>query len=366
MTPSPASPLLAPRLLEWYAAARRALPWRDSPTPYAVWVSEIMLQQTRADTARAYFRRWMHRFPTLESLAAASQQEALALWEGLGYYTRARNLHRAAQIVMERFEGNIPSEPRTLQELPGIGEYTAAAIASLAFGRNLVAVDANVRRVFARLFDVSTPLGKAETERNLRSLAAAHLPPGHSGDYNQALMDLGALVCTPKAPRCEACPLNDLCLARARGTQSQRPVRPPKNPAPHYDVSAAVIRRNGSILLARRPEGGMLGGLWEFPGGKVQPGETYRAALQREIREELDARIEAGAHLGTYRHAFTHFRITLRAYACRLHPASPPPRPLEHSAIVWVRPAEFDAYPMGKVDRQIARHLQEGKTHVSD
>ena len=357
MTP-PAPSSLTSRLLDWYAQEGRALPWRDSPTPYAVWVSEIMLQQTRVESVLPYFRRWMERFPTVESLAAASQEAVLSVWEGLGYYTRARNQHRAAQVVVERYGGSLPADPRALRELPGIGEYTAAAIASIAFGRDTVAMDANLRRVFARLFDVETPLGQRETERRLRSLAEKHLPPGRAGDYNQALMDLGALVCTPKAPRCEVCPLRGLCLAKANGTQAQRPVRKPRSRTPHYDVSAAVIRRNGHILLARRPENGMLGGLWEFPGGKVQPGETYQAALQREIREELAAEIAVGDRIGTYRHAFTHFRITLRAYECRLRPASPPLQALEHSALAWVTPAEFDDYPMGAVDRQIARRLQ--------
>ncbi len=363
---SPVPSAIASLLLAWYAQESRTLPWRDAPTPYAVWVSEIMLQQTRVESVRPYFRRWMERFPTIAHLAEASQEAVLSTWEGLGYYARARNLHRAARLVMERHGGRLPDDFRALRELPGIGAYTAAAIASIAFGHDVVAMDANLRRVFARLFDVETPLGQAETEKRLRSLAETHLPAGRAGDYNQALMDLGALVCTPKSPRCETCPLRGLCLAQANGTQTQRPTRKAKNRIPHYDVSAAVIRRNGHILLARRPENGMLGGLWEFPGGKVQPGETWQAALQREIREELAVEITVGPRVGTYRHAFTHFRITLQAYECRLRPDSPPLQALEHSALAWVTPAEFEAYPMGKVDRRIARRLQKGEPCVSD
>ncbi len=363
MTPQSAS--LAERLLDWYARSARRLPWRDYPQPYAVWVSEIMLQQTRVETARPYFLSWMRRFPDVRALAAAEQQAVLNAWEGLGYYTRARNLHRAAQIVVERHDGRLPAEYGALLQLPGIGAYTAAAILSIAFGQDIPAVDANVRRVFARLFDVDTPLGAARTEKRLRALAESHLPPGRASEYNQALMDLGALVCTPRAPQCAACPLEALCLARARGVQQERPVRPARTKKPHHRVAAAVIWREGRVLLARRPEDGLLGGLWEFPGGKLQAGETYPAALRREIREELAADIEVGPALGTYRHAFTHFRITLRAYSCRLRPGSAPPQALEHSAIVWQPVEALDDFPMGKVDRQIARRLQRGDARVS-
>ncbi len=324
-----------------------------------------MLQQTRVDTVLPYYRRWMERFPDVHALASAEQQAVLYVWEGLGYYSRARNLHRAARIVVERHNGRLPDERRLLLQLPGIGKYTAAAILSIAFGQDIPAMDANLRRVFARLFDVDTPLGEARTEKRLHTLAAAHLPAGRAGEYNQALMDLGALVCTPRQPSCHACPLAEMCQARIRRVQHARPVQPPKKPRPHYKVVAAVIWREGQVLLARRPPDGLLGGLWEFPGGKVQPGETFTAALQREIREELDADIEVETFLGTYRHAFTHFSITLRAYACRLHPHSRPPRALEHTAITWQKPHTLNDFPMGKVDRQIARRLQQGADGVS-
>jgi len=362
--PPPSVPL-AELLLDWYARSARRLPWRDNPHPYAVWVSEIMLQQTRVETARPYFLRWMRRFPDVRALAAADQRAVLNAWEGLGYYTRAHNLRRAAQIVVDRHGGRLPADYGALLQLPGIGAYTAAAILSIAFGQDVPAVDANVRRVFARLFDVDTPLGTAVTEKRLRSLAEMHLPPGSAGAYNQALMDLGALVCTPRTPQCAACPLEDRCRAHIRGVEQARPVRPARTKKPHYRVAAAVIWREGRVLLARRPEGGLLGGLWEFPGGKLQAGETYPAALRREIREELAAEVEIGAALGTYRHAFTHFRITLRAYSCRLQPGSAPPQALEHSAIVWQTVDALDDFPMGKVDRQIARRLQQGDARVS-
>lgn len=347
---------LASRLLSWYARHARSLPWRDHPDPYAVWVSEIMLQQTRVETVIPYFERWMKRFPGLPALAAADLQEVLYQWEGLGYYSRARNLHRAARLVMAEYGGALPRSAQELQRLPGIGRYTAGAIASLAFGQDEPALDGNVRRVLARAFNVSEPDRSPVSERRLWELAEAHLPSGRAGDYNQALMDLGAMVCTPRNPDCPNCPLKTLCEAYALGLQEARPVRRPKPETPHYTVTAAVIRQNGRVLIARRPEEGLLGGLWEFPGGKVDAGESLEEGLRREITEELDVQIKVGETLGVYQHAFTHFRITLHAFECRLQNGGQPVAK-EHSALSWVPLSALDEYPMGKVDRQIARRL---------
>ncbi len=346
---------LAQKLLDWYARHARQLPWRGHPEAYAVWVSEIMLQQTRVETVIPYFERWMKRFPTVAHLAAASEQEVLALWEGLGYYSRARNLHKAARIVAAEYGGQLPREPASLRRLPGIGRYTAAAIASIAFGVDAATLDGNLKRVFARLFDVEEPADSPAGEKRLWALAEAHLPSGRAGDYNQALMDLGATICLPRAPRCLLCPLSELCQARAGGLQEARPVQTPKKEMPHYTVAAAVIRREGRVLLAKRPAGGLLGGLWEFPGGKVEPGESLPEALRREIGEELGAEIQVGAPFGVYRHAYTHFRITLHAFLCTLNGVEP--RALQPEAIAWVDIPALIAYPMGKVDRLIARRL---------
>jgi len=343
------------KILNWYARQGRKLPWRGSLNPYSVWVSEIMLQQTRVEAVIPYFARWLERFPSIVELAAASEQNVLSLWEGLGYYSRARNLHKAARIVMEEYGGQLPSDLIKLRSLPGIGRYTVGAIASMAFGQDVATLDANIRRIFARVFDVAQAADSAAGEDALWKLAESHLPRGQAGDYNQALMDLGATICLSKKPRCLLCPLSRLCQAFQLGIQEQRPVLKPKADVPHYIVTAAIIQRDGKVLLAKRPSKGLLGGMWEFPGGKIEENETLEHCLKREIREELDAAIQVGEPFGVYQHAYTHFSITLHAFLCEL--TGDEPRPVEAADLSWVSPVELPHYPMGKVDRQIARKL---------
>jgi A/G-specific adenine glycosylase len=345
-------------LLDWYAHHARPLPWRGAADPYAVWVSEIMLQQTRVETVIPYYLRWMENFPSITALAQATQQQVLAAWEGLGYYSRARNLHRAAQLVVAEYGGRLPSDIRLLRRLPGIGRYTAGAIASIAFGLDEPALDGNIRRVLARVFNVADPLGSPAAERRFWQLAAGHLPSGQAGDYNQAWMDLGATLCTPRNPDCSSCPLQAHCLAFQHGLQAQRPVITPRPAVPHLTVTAAVIVRQDCILITQRPPDGLLGGLWEFPGGKLQGGEDLPACLEREICEELGISIQVGEPLGVYSHAYTHFRVTLHAYCCRLVNEQQP-RPLQVQDLRWVLPAELPSFPMGKIDRQIATRLLE-------
>ena len=229
------------RLLVWFRKHARDLPWRTNRTPYRVWLSEMMLQQTQVETVIPYFNRFLDRFPTLEELAAAPLGDVLKLWEGLGYYARARNLHKAAIKVANELGGEWPRTVEGLMALPGIGRYTVGAIASMAFGLDTPTLDGNLRRVFARVFDVSQPADAPQGEELLWSLAAEHLPKGKAGDYNQALMDLGATLCLPKNPRCLLCPVMDLCKARELGIQEKRPVLKPKKESPHYTQAAAVI-----------------------------------------------------------------------------------------------------------------------------
>lgn len=299
----------------------------------------------------------MERFPTVQALADAAEQDVLHTWEGLGYYSRARNLHRAARQVVDALGGQIPSQREELEKLPGIGQYTAGAIASIAFGKREPALDANIRRVLARVFNVTLPARSPEGERQLWALARVILPEERAGDVNQALMDLGSSTCTPHAPACMLCPLAAHCQARALGVQEARPVLEAKAAVPHYTVTAAIIQCEERVLIARRPPNGLLGGMWEFPGGKQENGETLPECLEREIMEELGVPVQVGEPFGIYRHAYTHFKVTLHAFGCRLTGAEP--QPLHASEIRWVTPVELSAFPMGKIDRQIASVLQQ-------
>ncbi len=350
-------PSLSQKLLKWYGIHKRDLPWRENPEPYAIWVIEIMAQQTRIETVLPYFERWMSRFPKISDLAAASQQEVLNLWEGLGYYSRARNIHKAAQMVMDNFDGKLPQNIKALRSLPGIGRYTAGAIASQAFGLNEPVVDGNIKRLLARVFKVEKPVDTSAGEKKIWALAAENLPSGQASDYNQALMELGATVCLPRNPNCKACPLMQDCLAFAEGIQTKLPIKKPKKAIPHHTVTAAVIEENGLLLIAQRPQDGLLGGMWEFPGGKVEEGEGLETCLKREIKEELGVKIKVSEEIGVYQHAYTHFKVTLHAFACQLNGGRP--KSLQVSEIRWVSLDELADYPMGKLDRQISLKLQQ-------
>jgi len=341
--------------LAWYEKNARDLPWRKTPRPYRVWVSEIMLQQTQVDTVLPYYRRWLKRFPTVKALARAPLADVLSMWEGLGYYSRARNLHQAAQIVMKEFNGRLPEDAASLQKLPGVGRYTAGAIASIAFNRDAAVLDGNVKRVLARVFNLTDDVKSPSGEKKLWALAESLVPAGRAGDYNQALMDLGATICRPHNPACLLCPLLGLCQAQRLGLENERPVVTRKAPTPHYAVTAAIIRHHGRVLIARRPLDKLLGGLWEFPGGKCEPGESLQACLKREIREELGMQIAVGEQRVTLKHAFTHFKITLHAFEAEWMGGKP--RALQVAAFKWVRPAQLTGYAMGKTDRTIARML---------
>jgi A/G-specific adenine glycosylase len=337
---------LVTALLGHYDAHRRDLPWRDRTDPYAVWVSEIMLQQTRVETARPYYERWLERFPDLDALADAEMDDVLRAWQGLGYYTRARNLHRAAQIVRERYQGAIPGDPAELRRLPGVGEYTAGAVASIAFGVPTPAVDGNVRRVLARLHDLEDP-----TTAQLQRLAAELVPGDRPGDFNQALMELGATVCTPRAPDCDACPVAYWCRARERGVQEARPRRARRAPVPRETVETSVIvRGDGAFLLTRRPPRGLLAELWEFPD---QTAPAWVADLRR--------RALSATALEPVSHTFSHKQIEYRPTLYRLDAdpvlgvdqisggddASPP-------SAAWAHPHDLTHYALPVAQQKIA------------
>lgn len=345
-------------LLAWYERHRRELPWRDEPDPYRVWVSEVMLQQTQVATVVPYYQRFLERFPSLADLAAAPLDEVLKAWEGLGYYARARNLHAAARQVMTDHDGRLPESYAALRRLPGFGEYTAGAVASIAFGERVPAVDGNVKRVLARLLAITDDVSRSPTARRLREVAAELVPAERPGDFNQALMELGAMLCTPTSPRCLLCPARGECQGLAQGIQESLPAKASRPQRPHYDVTAAVIRHeDGRFLIAQRRPDAMLGGLWEFPGGKCQPGEALPDCLRREIREELSLEIEVGQYLTTIQHGYTHFRISLHVFECR-HLVGEP-RALDCADWRWVGLSELENFAFPVTDQKIIQLLKE-------
>ena len=316
-----------------------------------------MLQQTQAETVKPYFRRFLRRFPSVRALAKASADAVMKAWEGLGYYARARNLHRAAKIISSDSGGGLPESPEDLAKLPGIGRSTAGAISSIAFGRDAAVLDGNVARVLCRMFRVRRNPRESRTREKLWVIARELLPPNRAGDFNQALMDLGSTVCVPRNPRCSLCPLATWCLARAHGEQDMLPaVKTKRKPSPHYDVAVGVIRRGKRLLIDRRKPEGLLGGLWEFPGGKRKQNESFERCLGREIREELGIRVKVVRPLISVRHAYTHFRITLHVYECR-H-VSGRPRALGCAEWRWVKLNELERYAFPSANRKVIAALR--------
>jgi A/G-specific adenine glycosylase len=345
-------------LLAWYDSLGIELPWRAAnPDPYHVWLSEIMLQQTQIETVKPYYKRFLAAYPQISDLADAPLSDVLKLWEGLGYYSRARNLHKTAKIVAHDLNGVFPDTADPLQKLPGVGRYTAGAIASIAFDETVPVLDGNVIRVFSRLIDLADDVTQSATKTALWNLAHEWLPQNRAGDYNQALMDMGRMTCKPRNPLCADCPIQRHCQAYARQTQDERPVKTKKAPTPHYDVAAGVIRdQQGRLLIAQRPMDGLLGGLWEFPGGKQEDGESLPQTLKRELREELGIEVEVGDLFVVVKHAFTHFKITLHAYDCRY--LSGPPQAIEAHDFAWVTEDQLNEYSFGKADRQVIAALK--------
>lgn len=349
---------MAEALLEWYAEHARELPWRGTDDPYRVLVSEVMLQQTRVETVRPYYQRWMERFPTLAELARAPIDDVLQLWEGLGYYRRAHNLHAAARQIQEQQDGRIPYEARHLRELPGVGEYTAAAVAAIAFDQDQIALDGNLKRVLARLFAVDEPVDRPATARRLRGLALEMMPGGQAADFNQALMDLGARVCISGTPLCGECPLRAWCQAFKQGIQEQLPVRSAREAAPLVHRAALVVTKNSLVLVGKRPANAMLAGLWEFPRFEVN-GQVGRQ-IENWAQANLGLGVKMGREIGQFSHAYSHFRVLERAYLCEW--MSGRPRSEKHQVLKWVRLSGLSELPMGKLARSIATALAEVKT----
>ncbi len=342
--------LLRKQLLRWYQANQRDLPWRRSNTPYHIWVSEVMLQQTQVKTVLNYYRRFLTKFPGIKRLAAADSQAVLKVWEGMGYYARARNLHRAAKAVVQDHGGRIPDRWEAFRSLPGVGDYIAAAVLSIAFNRPYPVVDGNVKRVLARLHKIHAPVNHSSSDKQFRKAAANLLDSRRPGIFNQAMMELGALVCKPRNPLCDACPITRMCRAYQTRQVADFPKRQKLKATPQYHIAVGVIYKNGSVLITRRKAEGLLGGLWEFPGGKIKDGESAQAACIREIKEEVNLKVEIDRHLAQVKHAYTHFRIVMEVFCCkygsgRVYLRGP-------ADFRWIRLNEYKDYPFPRANHK--------------
>jgi len=300
-------------ILQWYQSENREMPWRGESDPYKVWLSEIMLQQTQVNTVINYYHRWLKRFPTFTDVANASQDEVLKYWEGLGYYSRARNFHQSCKMLVEENK-DIPQGVSEFMELKGVGEYIAAAVQSICFNTPVGVIDGNVNRVASRVKMFTEP--PLKNKKKISTYVDQILDKKRPGDFNQALMDLGRYICKPQNPDCESCPIQFDCQSYKHSTQGQFPVKEAKNPRPHYNVAVGIIWNDNQLLITKRKEQGLLGGLWEFPGGKMQKKESPKQAVKREIYEELSIQIKPKMMIHQVKHEYSHFSVTINAVSC--------------------------------------------------
>ena len=345
-------------LLRWYDNNKRDLPIRLTKDPYKIWISEIMLQQTQMKTAIPYYIRWIDKFPTLESVAKAKSDRILKLWEGLGYYRRCLNFHKASKIVIDKYDGRIPSDYESFKALPGVGEYTVGAVLSIAFGVALPAIDGNVNRVMSRFNGI-----KNLTKRNkdiLYNCIVSLFNKSDPGDINQALMEIGALLCVPKNPLCNKCPLSNNCKAFKNGNPELYPTKIKRLPKPHFTVVTAIIWRKEKFYIQKRSEKKMLGGLWEFPGGKVEKGESLKNALIREIEEECHFTPNIIKKATSIVHAYSHFSITMHCYHCR----EKEKKILDQSSSNWITVNEIPKYSFPKANHKIFNFMNKNDWNI--
>ena len=337
-------------LFLWYKKNKRLLPWRETDDPYCIWVSEVMLQQTQVNTVLPYYRTFLAHFPNVQSLAQADINHVLKAWEGMGYYARARNLHRAAKTVIEKHQGEIPGNRHDLKRLAGVGDYIASAVSSIAFHKPHAVVDGNVKRVLARLLRIDAPVNKSASYKIFKKASEKLLDPKQPGMFNQALMELGALVCKPKNPNCGICPLQSFCCAYGFQTIDNYPQRIKNPPRPEYHIAVGVVFKNSHVLITRRKLDGLLGGLWEFPGGKVKKGESPETACVREIREEVNISVEVSTYLTRVKHAYTHFKIRVDVFCCKYLAGKVQLNgPIDY---LWTKLQDIDRYPFPKANHK--------------
>ena len=340
------------KLLQWYKENKRDLPWRKTRDPYAIWVSEIMLQQTQVITVIPYYRNFLKTFPTVCNLAKANLSKVLKVLEGLGYYSRARNLYRTSKIIVNRFQGKVPDNLRDLLNLPGIGRYTAGAILSIAFNKEAPILDGNVKRVLSRLYAVSGSPGEKKTEQLLWQLSESLIPKGHANSFNQALMDLGAMLCTPKDPQCSRCPLHRFCKGSTSGNPEKFPTKGIKKTIPHVESVSAVIKKGGKVFLNQRPPKGLLGGLWEFPNWRIEGKPRMRVSLRlrNTFKKEIKMDVEVKELIGVFNQTYSHFKLTLHVFNCEVLGGNGKGK--------WVPVKSLPLLPMSRIHRRVAEMIK--------
>ena len=342
-------------LLSWFKTHQRDMPWRDTCNPYRIWVSEVMLQQTQVKKVKEYYEKFIERFPDVQQLAAAPLQDVLKVWEGLGYYARARNLHKAAERIVKEFNGEVPSDYSAFRKLPGVGDYSAAAVQSIAFSAPYAAVDGNIKRVLARLFLIDAPVNDSASAKLFQEKADALLDREVPGLFNQAMMELGATVCRPQSPTCLVCPVNAFCEAFNTARQAEFPVRRETKPIPEHHIAVGVIYKAGQVLITQRQLEGLLGGLWEFPGGRLAEGETAAEACIRHIAEVVNLSVSNLRYLTRVRHAYTHFKIVVDVFQCDYHAGEvvlKGPRDAR-----WIEIAALNDYPLPRATHKFLAML---------
>ncbi len=345
------------KLIKWFEEEKREMPWRRNRTPYRVWISELMLQQTRVNQAIPYYQNWMRKFPSLKSLSNASQEDILKSWEGLGYYSRARNIYKSAQIIKSKYNGRFPRSPEEIELLPGIGSYTKAAICSLALNLDYGVLDGNVIRVLSRFFSYQKDITSPSSKKELQSIIDASLPKGRAASFNEAIMELGAMICTPTSPSCNRCPIHNNCDANSKNTVLEYPIKKLKRKLPHIIVGAAVIiDSKNRILVSQRNENKMLGGLWEFPGGKIEQGETIHDCIIREIKEELDLNIKIQDFILCVNHSYSHFTMEMHTYFTKI--ISGRPKSMNDQKFKWLYLNELRSLPYPNADLKVIEALE--------
>lgn len=345
-------------LLEWFAEHQRPLPWRKNYDPYSVWVSEMMLQQTQVATVLPYFKRWMETLPTLQAVANAPEEQVLKLWEGLGYYSRARNLQKAAKHIVEDHQGVFPSKFETILSLPGVGRYTAGAIGSIAFNQNTPIVDGNVTRVLCRLMDLRGEPKSASMVKTLWHYAEAWIPQGQARFFNQGLMELGATLCLPQKPGCLLCPVQNFCQSFQAGSVARVPAKTVRRPRTPITTALAVIENDHQFLIQKRPVGGLMGGLWEFPNVNLEEGQAMKETLRQEIEKQYHLEISIEAAITTIGHGYTSFKVTLHCFLCRCVEGS---RKKLRPSARWVSLEELEQFSFPAAHKKLIRILQNQK-----